>query len=143
MPLGYFIPRHYTLTIIEFKVTPVRDFKCVADGLRRVVLEYLPHFINSFKIEMVIEPQPVLIVDSLFCLYTKEHIVHFVVGFAEVVAIICGNEREIELFRQLSHHWICFKFLVYIVILHLNVEVIFPHYLHQRFEVLDTLFSPI
>ena len=92
---------------------------------------------------MVIEPQPVLIVDSFFRLYTKEHIVHFVVGFAEVVAIICGNEREIELFRQLNHYWVRFKFFINVVVLHFDVEVTFPHDLHQRFEVLDTFFSPI
>ena len=139
----HFILRHHALAIFEFKIAPIRDLKRVADGFRRVILKCLPHLVNTFKIEMIIEPQSVLLFDSFFRLDTEEHIVHFVIGFAEVVAIVCSDEREIEFFRQLDHHWIGFKLLVYIVILHLNIEVVLSHYLHQRFEILDPFFAPI
>ena len=141
MTFRHLIFWHYTFAVIKLKVTPIGYFKCIRDGFRRIILKHLPHFINAFKVEMVVEPQPLLIIDGFLRLDTKENIVHSVVRFAEVVAIVCTDEREIELFRQLNHYWVCFKFLVDMVILDLNVEVPFPHYLHQRFEVLDSFFS--
>ena len=92
---------------------------------------------------MVVKSQPILVVDSSLRLDTEKNIVHVVVGFAEVVAIVCTDNRKIELFSELHHYRICLKFLVDVVILHFNVEVAFTHYVHQRLEVLDPFFPPI
>ena len=94
---------------------------------------HFAHFVNAFKVEVVVKPRPLLVVDSLPHLDTEEHVVHPVVRFTEIVAIICADERQIEFFRQLRHHRICLKFLVDVVILYLNVEISFTHYFHQRF----------
>ena len=92
---------------------------------------------------MIVIAEPPLVIDSFLGLDTEEYIVHPVVRFAKIVAIVCADERKIELFRQFNHHWIRFKFLVNVVILHLNIEVPFPHDLHQGFEILNRFVSPI
>ena len=68
---------------------------------------------------------------------------HFMVRFAEVVTIVCANDGKIKLFRQLYHYGVRLSLLVNIMVLDLNVEIPFSHYLHQRLEVLDTFFSAV
>ena len=140
---GHLVFRHQIFAVIQLKFTPIGYFKRVGDGFWWIILQRLPHLVNVLKVEMVIKPKPILIVDGFLRLDAEKDIVHVVVGFVEVVAIVCTDERKIELFRQLHHYRIRLKFLVDVVILHFNIKIPFPHYLHERFEVLNALLPPI
>ena len=99
MSFGNLIFRHHALAVIKFEITPLRNFKCVTDSFGWVILKNLPHFVNVLKIEMIVKPHPIWVVDGFFCLDTEKHIVHAMVRFAKVVTIICTDEREFEFFR--------------------------------------------
>ena len=125
--LRHLIRRHQALSVIEFEVAPIGDFHRVANRLRRKILQHLAHFVNALEVEVVFKAQSVCVVDGFLCLDTEQDIVHAMVGLPEVVAVVRAYDGQVILLRQLHHYRIGGKFVIDVVILHLNVEIPLTH----------------
>ena len=141
MSFRHLVSRHQALPVVKFEVAPISDFQRVADSLRREILQHLAHLVDVFEVEVVVKLQPSLVVDGFLRLDAEEDIVHTMVCFPEVVAVIRADKRQIVFLRQLHHYRVGGDFLVNVVVLHLNVEVAFTHNVLQFQEVLNRFFT--
>ena len=82
MPFGDLVFRHWVLPTVELEITPIRNFKGITDSLRGVILQCLFHFVNTFKVEVVVITEPLLVIKGFLRLDTEEDIVHPMIGFA-------------------------------------------------------------
>ena len=113
------------VVIAEFEV----EIALVDDLLRDVagfgdVREDLAHLLLGLQVELVVgETHAVRVRKTGLRADAKQHVVRLGVFLIDIVGIVCRDEGDVQLFRQLLEHGVDLLFLVQALVLDLQIEI--------------------
>ena len=122
--LGYREGRQMVLVEHKLHIAPIcyfgRIFYCLRTGGKQ-----LPHFLLALEVKLFcFKAHTVGVINGLTGLNAQQHVLHFGIGSAKVVGIICSNERQSGLSCNAQHALIDRLLLCNAVILKLQVKVV-------------------
>ncbi len=110
-------------TLLSLKVAALGELHGAADDFGRVG-EELFHLLGAFYVELVgVEFEALGVVDGVRGLHAEQDFVGVVVVFAEVVAVVGGDEGDVELFFHAEEVGVDFLFQFEALVLDFEEEV--------------------